>query len=421
MFAGTGKFLYEAQGTNWTSVSRASTYTPSASIRWRFAQFGNVSLASNEGDTIQASSSAAFADIAGAPAAGVIETVGQFVFAFNTTDGTYGISPDRWWCSAIGDNTLWTPSVATQATTGRLTATPGKILGAKSFGQQIVAYKQRSMYLGTYVGPPTAWDFQRIPGEAGAQSHEAIANIGTPENPKHIFMGYDDFYIFDGGRPTPIGSPVRQTVFTELLQSRAYTCMALHDRQKKRVYFFYPTSDSVMPDKCVVYNYQTNQWGRDDRQIQIAMEYVTPGMTYDQVGTTYSTYDSLPSTTYDTAFLSQALTVPGVFDSTGLLNTLTGAAGTSSITTGDFGDPVQVQTLQRVRPKFLTKPTTSSLVVSYAMSEGDTRTSDSSVSISSGGFFDVLRSARFFRLQITHTGDWEYGELFPILVEDGSE
>ena len=42
--------------------------------------------------------------------------------------GTYGDQPDRWWCCAIGNTSDWTPAVATQCATARLTDAPGDSL-----------------------------------------------------------------------------------------------------------------------------------------------------------------------------------------------------------------------------------------------------------------------------------------------------
>jgi hypothetical protein len=129
VFAGTGTKLYEIAGGSWTDRTRASggDYSLSSDIRWRFTQFGNVSIAASKSETLQASTTGAFADIAGAPKAGVVEVVGQFVFLGDTDEGTFGDSPNRVWWSAKGDHTDWTPSIATECATLLITSTPGKI------------------------------------------------------------------------------------------------------------------------------------------------------------------------------------------------------------------------------------------------------------------------------------------------------
>ena len=40
LFAGTQTNLYELNGTSWTDVTAASTYTGSADSAWRYTQFG---------------------------------------------------------------------------------------------------------------------------------------------------------------------------------------------------------------------------------------------------------------------------------------------------------------------------------------------------------------------------------------------
>lgn len=421
-FAGTNTKLYEAASASWTDLS-ATAYGSSSLARWRFAQFGDVALATNANDTLQFSNgSGVFAAVTGAPKAAIVETVGQFVFVFNTNEVTFGTSPDRWWCSGIGNYTSWTPSIATQSATGRLTATPGPVTAAKRFGDGIAVYKNRSMYLGVYVGPPIIWAFQQVPGDLGALTNETVVNIGTPENPKHIFMGADNFYIFDGAKPVPIGTNrVKVQVYTALLQSRAYACAALHDRINSLVYFYYPVSDSALPDRCVVYNYRTDTWGQDDRQVEVPVEFVSPGITYDTLGNFYATYDVLPSTTYDQAFLSQALPVPAIFDTAHTPKTLTGASTSSSITTGDVGNDSQFSTLQRIRPRFMTAPTSASMVNFYRNNLGDSLSTDMTTALSSSGAFDVLRDARWHRVRLDFVGDWEMSVMDAIAEASGSE
>lgn len=408
LFAGTGAKIYEGASSVWTDVSRAAAYTGNSTQRWRFAQTGEVSLAANGADTMQASvSSGAFSCIPGSPLAAIVETVGSFVFAFNTST-----NPNGWHCAAIGGYTSWTTSVATQAASGTLTATPGPVLAGKKFGSSIVAYKKASMYLGVYVGPPNIWEFNQIPGAIGAMSQEAVTNIGTPENPKHIFMGEDDFYVFDGSKPVPIGSDrVKVQVFGSLLQARFYACAAQHDRKNSLVYFHYPVADQASPDKCVVYNYRTNQWGVDDRTIEIPMEYQAVGITYDQLGSSYATYEDFPVAPYDQAFLSTAQLVPAVFGPDHILRTLTGVSGTTSFTTGDLGDDERMFCVTRIRPRFITKPNSATWTHSYRNNTGDTLTADAAVAISTGGSFDLLREARWHRGTMEMTGDWEMAVL----------
>jgi hypothetical protein len=418
LFAGAPQKLYEAGASTWTDVSRAATYTTSTTGRWRFAQQGNVSFAANGADTIQASvSTGAFSCIAGAPIANIVETVGKFVFAINTSANAHGV---QW--SALNDYTSWSASVATQAGSDTVTTTPGPLTAGRRFGNTIVLYKKNSMYLGVNAGPPTVWEFNLIPGNAGALSQEVVVNIGTPDNPKHVFMGEDDFYIYDGSKPIPIGTNrVKAEVFNNLIGSRYYAAMALHDSKNSLIYFYYPTTDSAIPNKCVVYNYRTDQWGVDDRSVEATVDFVAASVTYDGLGALYSTYADFPALGYDSAFTGSTAVKPGIFNTSHVLKTLTGPAATTSFITGDYGDDNRFNTLTRIRPRFLQAPTSGTMINYYRNNLGDSLTADANTTLSSSNTFDVIRDARWHRLSMSFVGDWEMVGFAPEWEVSGSE
>ena len=408
-FAGTTTGLYELSSSVWLDRSETTAgYTLGADDRWRFAQFGNVSLAVAKTDRLQASSSGVFAKAnAAAPKASIVETINNFVMVFDTNETAYGDSPDRWWCSAIGDHTDWAPAIATQCATARLTSSPGRITAGRRYGDKVIAYKQKSMYIGTYVGQPNVFEFTEVPGGTGALSQEVVVSVGTPDDPMHLFMGYSDFYKFDGARPIPIGTNrVKETVYASLNRDYAQSCFAMHDETKANVYFFYPSASSSNPDKCVVYNYRTDKWSRDDRTIEAALEYITPSLTYAGFGTSYATYGVAPSVPYGSSIFVSGYPVPAIFNTSHKLCTMSGTPTTSSYTTGDIGDDNVESLLQFVKPRFITAPTSGNQTNYYRQNMGDSLSSDSTIALS-GGRFDVLREARWHRVLHSFNGDWE--------------
>ena len=426
LFAGSATKLYELSGTSWTDRTRAGDYTLATDQRWTFAQFGNVSLAVAKSDILQFSASGAFANVgASIPKATIVETVNAFVLIFDVNDqgaiGGYGDSPDRWWCCAKGDYTNWTPSIAAECATARLTSAPGPIKAGKRFGSAVVAYKERSMFLGQYVGPPYVWDFSEIPGNAGALGQSVVISVGTPENPQHIFMGPDNFYSYDGARPVPIGNPVKEMVYAELNKTYAHLCVALHDEAKSRVYFYYPSSGNTTPDKCVVYHYKTGRWGRDDRTVEMALEYISGGTTYDNLGSSYATYDDFPNVTYNSGIWAGKLRQPAIFDSSHVLKPLTGPSTTSSMTLGDFGDENVTSLLSRVTPRFLTRPSQANMVNYYRSSLADALTQDMVTPMDSRARFDVMREAFWHRLRFDFTGPVEITALNPVVMTSSAE
>lgn len=410
--AGTGTALYEASASSWTDRTRASggAYGLGTDVTWTFAQFGDVSIAAAKSDLLQASTSGAFADVAEAPRASIVETFDQYVLLCDVFDqGAQFDSADRpngWWICARGDYTDWTPSITTQCATGTLTSSPGKIRAARRFGNSVVMYKERSMYVMTYVGGAGIVDIQEIPGNVGAQSQGSVVFVGSPEEPRHIFMGFEDFYSFDGSRPVPIGSPLKETVFGELNKKYSYAIRALHDPINSRIFFYYPTADSPNPDKCVVYNYKTGRWGRDDRTIEAVAEFITTGVTWDDLGTLYATWHDLPNVSWDSSFWTSGFPVPAIFNTSHRIQTLDGTPATSSFTTGDIGSDEFVTYVDEVFPLYLTRPTTGTLTNFYKTYLGDSYTTDASTTMSAthGGTFHFRRTANWHKFTFEYTG-----------------
>ena len=216
---------------------------------------------------------------------------------------------------------------------------PGDIRALRRLGNDVVAYKERSMYIGRYVGAPMVWTWIQIPGEIGTPSAESVVNIGT----SHIFVGFEDIYLFDGSRPQPIGQKIKQWFFRSVNPSYRHKIVGSHDRARSLVRFHYPSLASTGDlDACLVYHYPTGRWGTEDMAIEAAVEYTSAGVTYDSLGTTYSTWDSLPDIAYDSPFWTAESLVPAVVDANHNLMQLTGVASTASITTGDRGELVWV-------------------------------------------------------------------------------
>jgi hypothetical protein len=417
MFAGTTTKLYEAGSTSWTDLSGAATFTASTTARWRFAQQENVSFAVNGADSVQASvSTGDFSSVAGSPIAKIVEVVGKFVFALNTSTNTHGVQ----WC-ALGDYTDWAASIATQAGSDTLEESPGPITAGKRFGNALVVFKKNSMYLGQYAGPPNIWTFALLPGNAGALSQESVVNIGTAENPKLIFMGEDDFYLYDGSVPIPIGTNrVKNEVYGSLVQTKFAACAALHNAKENLVYFYYPSVDSSDPNSCRVYNYRTDKWGADDRQIEAVTEYVAPSISYSGLGTVYTNYQDLPNLAYGVALVGSTQTFPAIFDTSHQLKTLTGVSGDTSLTTGDLGDDQAFTTLTRIVPRFTREPASASMTNMFKNTSGGSLTNGTLTSISSGRF-DVICDARWHRLQFAFRGDWEMSGIVPEWERSGQE
>jgi hypothetical protein len=399
MFASTNAKIYEATAGAWTDRSRAGNY--SGAQRQRFCVFGNNVIATNRAEAIgQAAPGAGFVDIATAPKASIVVPVNGFVMAFDTNDATYGDRPDGWWCSGLRDQTLWTPSAATQAANGRLLDTPGRITAGAALGLDVVAYKASSMYLGRYAGPPLIWSWQRIPGEIGCSGAESVVAVDS----RHYFVGPNDFYVFDGTVPQPLNAPLREWFFGRLNQTYRANIVGAVDVPRALIYWHYPSVDSPSGalDSVLIYNYRTGQWGKEAMSASVPVLYTSGAITYDSLGTSYATYDALPTMSYDSPFWAADQTVPAVFQGATLYS-LTGAPGASWLQTGDFGDPTGYTFLKRVTPRYRITPAAGSATNFYRGTLGEDATTDATVALARSRF-DFRRSAHWHSVRMDHTG-----------------
>lgn len=399
LFAATTTNIYEASGSTWVDRSRAGNYTgvePQA-----FCVFGNIVLNANRSQAIgQSSPGGAFADIATAPQASILVTASGFVMALNTNDGVYGDRPDGWWCSGLRDQTIWTPALSTQAANGRLLDSPGAIRAGAALGDDVVAYKATSMYVGRYVGPPLIWQWIRVPGDIGCASKRGVVVVDT----SHYFVGSNDFYVFDGTFPRPLDAPVREWFFDDMNAQYAQNIIGAVDLPRSHIYWYYPSVNSTAGalDSVLIYNFRTNTWGKRALSVATPVLYLSGATTYDNISSKYATYDDMPDISYDSPFWLNDQTLPAVFQNA-VLFSLTGLPGESWIQTGSFGDITGWSYLSRVSPRFLAVPAKSGAINFYRRTLGDTETQDS-ITILSRDRYDFRRSARWHSVKMTFVG-----------------
>ena len=407
VFVGTDTKLYELSSGDWTDVSQSASAYVSGSV-WTFCQFGDATLASNYGNTIQASSTSSFSAIVGAPKAEIVESVitgaGGFVFAFNTSDASYGVSPDRWWCSSLNDHTSWTVNAATQATTGRLVGAGGEIVAAKAFGaDSIVAYKSNALYHGRYVGGNVVWQWAEVP-TVGAAGKRAVCDLGF----SHFIVAQDGFWLYDGARPVQVGTAeIRQWFATNVTAAQLSKVEVSYEQDRNRVWIFFPYSGSTTLNKALVYHVGTGQWGLVTVSIETSLVYWPPSTTWGGTATTWAQQaEGWDSPTWNAGARSM-----GVFNTSHKLVTLTGTPGTSWFQTADHGDPRKSSRVTEAFVEYATRPTTAALRLYTSFGLGGPEIVGSSVtgydevgSASTPGRFTARAHGRYHRAEFTFTG-----------------
>lgn len=412
VFANTTAAIYELSGGVWTDRSAVGGY--SGDVQWSIAQFGDSTLMSNGVQSIHRSTSTSFAAIAGAPKASIIFTVGAFVMALNVDDGAS--KPNGWHCCAAYDDTDWTPSTTTQSASGQLVSTPGSITAGAALGEYAVAFKTKSMYMAQYVGGDTIWDWQRvIGGNAGCIGKRAVCDLDGAL----FFVGEDNFWMFSGQTPTPLGDNIVKEWWRNVVNSTYISLVeCVYDKTTGLVWIFYPTSSSTL-DSALVYHVPTQRFGKATLTVETIMEYVTPSLTIDGMDSYGATIDALPDIPFDSPYWTSSSRALAVFNSSHQMQTLSGNSTSSSLTTGDVGDDYGYSLLQKVKCRYITAPTSASLSHYYKDNSGDSYTVGESVS--GTHVFDLLWSSRWHKVQIDFTGPVEITGVDAKYVSDGEE
>ncbi|TXI86100.1 MAG: hypothetical protein E6Q36_09825 [Chryseobacterium sp.] len=377
MFLSSGSGVYELMpdGSEVFRGAGQSNELPQYNSREMFTSFGNAVIKAN-GIAIMALTTGNFAYLT-APRAKIVESVGLFVLAFNTTEG------DGWAACALGDYTDWTPSAATQAANGRLLDSAGEITAARRINDGVIAYKKRSMYYGQYVGGDIIWQWSQVTTNVGCVGKDAVVNAGGV----HYFVGADDLHMFDGSYPRSIGGNIKRWFFKDADPARLKNVIAVHDRNDDHVWFWYSskTAASGFFDTAIVYNMLTGAWGRVSQVCQDVMTY--------QGGT--NALQIINPTGSGTVHKVQSLT---------------GATGAASMHTFDIGDDDRYSRLSKVRPHYLTSPTSATATHYHKTHAGLAYTTGTTDTMSDHKF-NFSQSARWHKLKIDTMGDFEISGL----------
>lgn len=409
VWAGTETALYENLIVGWSDRSRSGGYTLGTDARWSFIQYGNSAIAATPGTVLQRSTGAAFADIAGAPMAKLVEAAQGFVMALNTSN-----SVDEWHCSAYLDDTDWTLDVTTQCVSGRLVGGSGPINAARRFGDDIIAYKSGAMFIGRYQGPPAVWGWQIISNDVGCVGQEAVAD--TPRG--HVFVGRDNVYLFDGTVPRPLATgTIRKWLFADMNPEYQFKTSLLWDRVNHVVWIFYCSASSTTLNRCVAFHIITERWGAAHQAIEATININSPSLTYTG-NAQITTFDTGPEIPFDSPFWIAGAAQPAVFDTSHVVKQLSGTAESSYFVTGDIGDDAGYTFCDEVRLRYTQEPASSSMTA-MVRDTADGVLETSSTTTASDGKHDARQTGRWHRFRFDTEGDFKLSGVIPKLKPSG--
>lgn len=186
--------------------------------------------------------------------------VGQYFTATDVGSGT-GTAKDVTrdpllvqWCSQE-DYLVWDPADITN-TAGFYRLTYGsEIIATEKTRQEVLVWTDSALYSMQYQGQPFVFGFNTISNEITIAS----PNATTTASNITYWMGIDKFYAYSG-RVDTLPCSLRQYIFDDFNTAQAAQVVCGTTEKYNEVWWFYPSADSDVVNRYVVYNYLEKLW-----------------------------------------------------------------------------------------------------------------------------------------------------------------
>ena len=260
------------RGWNQPTSTGASDFT-SQITQWSLDNFGEDVVANRRGSSIylydtDASATPLRATLVSGATNSTPTTVNSIIVSpndrhliclgsnqFNTTaspTGTFDPMTVRW--SNQEDITNWVPSLS--STAGETVLTDGtEIVGGVRSRNAINIWTDNSLWTMTFVGPPFTFQFQQLGSNCGLIAPHAA----TDYDGISVWMGYDNFYVFDG-QVKNLDCTVRRFIFDRLNRDQKDKIFCGINSEFKEVIWLYPSTDSDECDSYVIWSPSENYW-----------------------------------------------------------------------------------------------------------------------------------------------------------------
>lgn len=185
----------------------------------------------------------------------LVSDISRFVLCFGSTPlGGSVLDPMliRW--SDQEDFLNWTPAVTNQAGDLRL-STGSRIVTVLQMRQEIMVWTDAAVYSLQYQGPPFVWGAQTLADNTSIIGPNAKATASGMA----FWMGTDKFYRYDG-RVQTMRCDLRQYIFQDINKQQTDQIFASTVEAFNEIWWFYPTANSTVPNRYVVYNYAEDVW-----------------------------------------------------------------------------------------------------------------------------------------------------------------
>jgi hypothetical protein len=158
----------------------------------------------------------------------------------------------RW--SDQGTAYEWVPATTNQS--GEQGLSHGSyIVTANNTRQEILIWTDTALFSMQYVGPPFVWSFTLLDQDISIASQNAVLTV----NNVVYWMGRDKFFMYSG-RVETLPCTLRQFVYNDINYDQLAQVVAGANEGYNEIWWFYPSADSTINNRYVIYNYLERIW-----------------------------------------------------------------------------------------------------------------------------------------------------------------
>jgi hypothetical protein len=148
----------------------------------------------------------------------------------------------------------WVPEATNQS--GEQHLSNGSVLVcAQNSRQEILLWSDTAIYSMQYIGAPYVWNFTLIGDNTSIISSNAAIAVNTIT----YWMGVDKFYQYSGRLET-LSCTIWKYVYENLNRSQAHQVVCGSNEGFSEIWWFYPSTNSLVNDSYVIYNYLEQTW-----------------------------------------------------------------------------------------------------------------------------------------------------------------
>lgn len=349
----------------------------------------------------------------------LIKGFANFLVLGNTLEDSNEF-PSRVRWSRYGNPDLWENTAAGAGQAGYAdVGDVDAIVAMRRLKDYLVIYKEKSIWVMQYVGPPTIFVFRRVVDGIGCVSSRAVAELING----HIFFSSQGVFSFDGVSLQPVSDRINIDFFASLNRSKLRLMNALFIEDDFEILFPFVRVSESWPTQALVYNYLTGAFGmRDLPATALGSWTQSASQSWDSFPAGV-TWDDVPGI-WDQSSLAAEGPIQLFGDSSGFIYRMNHVdladtanyEGYFKTKAFDFGNPNMIKRVQRIQP-LISREGDIDLEVRVAALETPYDTTSFSdpiiMNLSAGGrsFLDMDVSGRYIMFQFRTANGNEHFEM----------